>query len=105
MGLHELERLVTELEASDDRKGFGTDMETYLERYDLSDRERDLILRRDWDGLLDAGLTARGLATIGAGLGISLHEIVGSMGRIPSEMWWWLLAEQKELNPLFTILP
>lgn len=105
MSLEELERLVTELERSDDRESFRMDMKAHLARYGLSQRETDLILQCDWDGLFDAGLTVRGLAAIGAGLGISLHEIVGSMSVVTSEMCWWLAAERNELNPLFTIFP
>lgn len=64
-----------------------------------------LLLERDWQGLVDAGVTVYLLTKLGAALGISLIEMGAAMRGVSREQFGRLLKEQNSRNRRFAILP
>ena len=62
-----------------EREAFKRDEEAFMARFALSDAERELIRRRDFQGLIEAGTNIYFLLKIGAATGTSLYRMGAQM--------------------------
>ena len=76
---YRLNKLSASLVDPDNRAEFLADESAYCDRFGLSDHERDLVLQRDWPGMIEAGGNVYVFLKIGATIGVSLLEVGASM--------------------------
>jgi protocatechuate 4,5-dioxygenase alpha subunit len=62
-----------------ERDAFKRDEEAFMARFALSEAERELIRRRDFQGLIEAGTNIYFLLKIGAATGTSLYRMGAQM--------------------------
>lgn len=105
MSAYNLNRLMYDLREPANRDAIRSDLEAYLDRYELTDDERSLVRNRDWQGLVDAGASIYSLTKIGAALGVSLYQMGAGMRGMSDEEFWEFVAEQDERNRQYAILP
>ena len=72
---YRLNRMAMTLTNEENRRRFAADEDAYLQRSGLSDDEVELVRRRDWKGMLDAGGSIYLIIKIAGALGISLPEV------------------------------
>ena len=70
-----LNRFCLSLKKPQNREAFLKDEATYVAQYGLSDKEIDLIARRDWTGLLEAGGHLQAILKLAATVGLNLYHI------------------------------
>jgi protocatechuate 4,5-dioxygenase alpha subunit len=74
-----LNRLCASLCKPENRDAFKRDEEAYLSKFGLSDREKDLVRRRDFQGLIEAGTNIYFLLKIGSVTGNGLYRMGAQM--------------------------
>jgi len=69
---YRLNRLSMTLTRRENREAFLADEESYMQRLDLTEEERDMVRRRDWGAIIRSGgniyLTLKIAATVGSNL-------------------------------------
>lgn len=70
-----INRFSLSLKLPENRKAFLADPNAYMTRFDLSKAEKDLVLARDWTGLLKAGGHLQAILKIAAAVGENLWHI------------------------------
>src|SRR6202040_3498580 len=68
--VYEISRLLYDLRNPANREAFRADSQAYYQRYAIGDRGMRLLMDRDWQGLVDAGVTVYLLTKLGAALGV-----------------------------------
>ena len=63
----------------ENREAFKRDEEGYMARFGLSDEEKQLIRKRDFAGLIDAGLNIYWMLKLGSVTGNSLYRMGAQM--------------------------
>jgi protocatechuate 4,5-dioxygenase, alpha chain len=101
---YEVSRMLYSLRAPENRDACRTDPERYYRRYGLSDPEVELLLRRDWQGLVDAGVSIYLLTKLTAVLNVDLFDVGASMRGMPREDFLRLLRSQAEQNRRYAVL-
>jgi len=66
VSVYEVSRLLYGLREPVNREACWADPEAYYRHYDLSESELHLLLTRDWQGLVDAGVSIYLLTKLGA---------------------------------------
>lgn len=74
-----LNRLCASLCDPRNREAFKADEEAYMAKFALSDAERQLIHKRDFKGLIEAGTNIYALLKIGSVTGNSLYRMGAQM--------------------------
>jgi protocatechuate 4,5-dioxygenase, alpha chain len=74
-----LNRLCASLCSAANREAFKKDEEAYMNRFALSASEKELIRRRDFQGLIDAGTNIYFLLKIGSVTGNGLYRMGAQM--------------------------
>jgi protocatechuate 4,5-dioxygenase alpha subunit len=74
-----LNRMCAALCSPAEREAFKRDEEAFMARFGLSEAERELIRRRDFQGLIEAGTNIYFLLKIGAATGTSLYRMGAQM--------------------------
>ncbi len=74
-----LNRMCGSLCAPENREAFKRDEEAYLARFQLTEGEKDLIRRRDFAGMIDAGMNIYWMLKIGSVTGNSLYRMGAQM--------------------------
>ncbi len=105
MSSYELNRLMYDLREPDNRDALRSDLDAYLDRYDLTEDEKQLVRDGEWQGLVDHGVSVYVLTKIGAVIDVSLYEMGASMRGQSMDEFWTFVAEQNERNAEHTILP
>lgn len=105
MSSYELNRLMYDLREPEKREVLRSDLEDYLGRYDVTEEEKDLVRRGDWQGLVDHGVSVYVLTKIGAVLDVSLYEMGASMRGQNMADFWSFITDQNEKNRHRAILP
>ena len=98
MSTYEISRLLYGLRDPENREACRADPEAYYRRYDIDEAELQLLLKRDWQGLVDAGVSIYLLTKLGATLNVDLLEIGALMRGTTKEAFLRLLKEQAERN-------
>jgi hypothetical protein len=103
MSVYEVSRLLYGLREPANREACQRDAAAYYRRYDVSEAELQLLLTRDWQGLVNAGVSIYLLTKLSATVGVDLLEIGASMRGIPREEFLRFLKEQGERNRKYAI--
>ena len=74
-----LNRLCASLCQPENREAFKRDEHAYLSKFGLSDQEKDLVRRRDFQGLIEAGTNIYYLLKIGSVTGNGLYKMGAQM--------------------------
>ena len=74
-----LNRLCAALCSPQERDAFKRDEEAFMARFGLSAAEKDLIRKRDFQGLIDAGTNIYSLLKIGSATGNGLYKMGAQM--------------------------
>lgn len=105
MSAYELNRLMYDLREPDNREAIRSDLDSYLDRYDVTEDEKQLVRDGDWQGLVDVGVSVYVLTKIGAALDVSLYEMGASMRGVSMEEFWSFIADQNEKYRQYAVLP
>jgi len=62
-----------------EREAFKRDEEAFMERFSLNEQEKHLIRRRDFKGLIEAGMNIYAMLKIGSATGNSLYRMGAQM--------------------------
>ena len=76
---YRLNKLCGSLCSAQNREAFKRDEEAYMDRFSLSDAEKDLIRRRDFAGMIQAGMNIYWMLKIGSVTGNSLYRMGAQM--------------------------
>lgn len=104
MSVYEVSRLLYSLRDPENRQACQANPEAYYCRYDLTKTELRLLLKPDWQGLVDAGVSIYLLTKLSATLNIDLLEIGASMRGMSREDFSRFVREQAERNSKYAIL-
>jgi protocatechuate 4,5-dioxygenase, alpha chain len=74
-----LNKLCASLCKPENRDAFKRDEEAYLSKFRLSDLEKDLVRRRDFQGLIEAGTNIYFLLKVGSVTGNGLYRMGAQM--------------------------
>jgi protocatechuate 4,5-dioxygenase alpha subunit len=74
-----LNKLCAALCSPHQREAFKRDEETYLSKFGLSEEEKDLVRKRDFRGLIEAGTNIYYLLKIGSVTGNGLYKMGAQM--------------------------
>ena len=74
-----LNRMCGSLCSPQNREAFKRDEEEYMARFGLSEEEKDLIRRRDFAGMIHAGMNIYWMLKIGSVTGNSLYRMGAQM--------------------------
>jgi hypothetical protein len=102
---YEICRLLYDLRDPARREACRAGPEAFYRGYRVGERGLRLLLDRDWQGLVDAGVTVYLLTKLGAALGVSLIEIGAAMRGVSRAEFERFLNEQNQRNRSFAILP
>jgi gallate dioxygenase len=103
--VYEISRLLYDLRNPANREAFRADQQAYYRRYAIGERGMRLLMDRDWQGLVDAGVTVYLLTKLGAVLGVSLLEMGAAMRRMSIDEFQRFIDEQNQRNRAFALLP
>ena len=74
-----LNRMCAALCSAQERDAFKRDEEAFMSRYGLTGPERELVRRRDFQGLIEAGTNIYFLLKIGSATGTGLYKMGAQM--------------------------
>ena len=76
---YRINKLCSSLTRAENREAYRADEPAYLERWNLVPREREMILKRDFAGLLAAGGNIFFLIKLGGVTGVPIYEMGAQM--------------------------
>ena len=88
-----LNKMSAALKNADDRAAFLADEEAFMERFGLSEAQKDAVRRRDWMKMLELGGNIYFCARIGLVEGLSVQDIDAQMTGVTTEEFTKMLAE------------
>lgn len=100
-----LNQAFNDLRHPDSRKAFTSDLSSYLDRYPLSEQEKELVLTGDWAGCIAAGASVYTLTKVGATTGISLLAMGAAMRGMSPVQFSTFLKEQNEAAAPYALYP
>jgi protocatechuate 4,5-dioxygenase alpha subunit len=103
MSLYELSRACYDLRDEAKRQQFRAGPETYAASYDLTVREREMLLHLDWRALAEAGVSIYVLTKLGAASNIEFLELEGAMRGMSKKEFVDFLKQQAEQNKAFAL--
>ena len=62
-----------------EREAFKRDEEAFMSRFSLTEEEKNLIRRRDFEGLIEAGMNIYAMLKVGSATGNSLYRMGAQM--------------------------
>jgi protocatechuate 4,5-dioxygenase alpha chain len=74
-----LNRMCEALCSPVERDAFKRDEEAFMNRFNLNDHEKDLLRRRDFKGLIEAGMNIYAMLKVGSATGNSLYRMGAQM--------------------------
>ena len=74
-----LNKLCAALCSPQEREAFKRDEDAFMSRFGLNEKEKDLIRKRDFKGLIEAGTNIYALLKIGSATGHSLYRMGAQM--------------------------
>jgi len=103
--LYEISRLLYDLRDPANREAVRADAEAYYRRYAIGERGIRLLMERDWQGLVDIGVTVYLLTKLGAALGVTLLEMGAAMRLMSSREFQLFIEKQNKRNRPMALLP
>lgn len=104
MSSYDLSRALYDLREPPKREAFLADQEAYARRYSLSGKERELLLKPDWRGLAEAGVSIYLLTKLAAALKVDFVEMEAVMRGMNKQEFMRFLGEQAERNKHYAML-
>jgi gallate dioxygenase len=101
---YDLSRALYDLREPEKRKAFLDDEQSYARSYSLAEKERDLLLKHDWRGLAEAGVSIYLLTKLAAALHVDFVEMEGAMRGMNKQEFARFLGEQAERNKRYAML-
>jgi protocatechuate 4,5-dioxygenase, alpha chain len=74
-----LNRMCTALCSPAEREAFKRDEEAFMNRFALTEAEKELVRKRDFKGLIEAGMNIYAMLKIGSATGNSLYRMGAQM--------------------------
>ena len=74
-----LNRMCTALCSPAEREAFKRDEDAFMSRFGLTEQEKDLIRKRDFKGLIEAGMNIYAMLKVGSATGNSLYRMGAQM--------------------------
>jgi protocatechuate 4,5-dioxygenase, alpha chain len=74
-----LNKMCTALCSPAEREAFKRDEEAFMARFSLTETEKDLVRKRDFHGLIEAGMNIYAMLKIGSATGNSLYRMGAQM--------------------------
>lgn len=105
MSAYGLNRMMYDLRSPENREALRADLEAYLDRYDITEPEKQLVRSGDWQGLVEAGASIYVLTKIGAALDVSLLQMGAQMRDQALPGFLDFLRQQNERVAAFALLP
>jgi aromatic-ring opening dioxygenase LigAB LigA subunit len=103
MSLYELSRACYDLRDEAKRQQFRSNPEAYAACYDLAAQERELLLKLDWRGLAEGGVSIYVLTKLGAASNVEFLELEGAMRSMSKQQFIDFLKQQAERNKVFAL--
>jgi protocatechuate 4,5-dioxygenase alpha subunit len=103
MSLYELSRACYDLRDEARRQQFRTGPETYAGGYNLTPREREMLLQLDWRALAESGVSIYVLTKLGAAGKVEFLELEGAMRGMSKQEFVDFLKRQAEQNKAFAL--
>lgn len=103
MGLYELSRACYDLRDETKRQQFRSGPEAYAACYELTAREREMLLKLDWNGLAEYGVSIYVLTKLGAASNVDFLELEGAMRKMSKQQFVDFLKQQAEQNKTFAL--
>ena len=85
-GYH-LNQFCISLRKAPNREAFGADEGAYLDKYKMTDEQRQAVIDRDWNQLLELGGNIYYTSKLAANDGINFQELAGLMTGMGSEAY------------------
>jgi protocatechuate 4,5-dioxygenase, alpha chain len=101
----EISRLLYSLRDSANRAAVRANPEDYYQRFAVGADGMSLLLNRDWQGLVDVGITIYLLTKLGAALGVSLLQMGAAMRGMSDDDFQRFIEQQNECNRSLAVLP
>jgi protocatechuate 4,5-dioxygenase alpha chain len=76
---YRLNKMCAALCSPAEREAFKRDEEAYMARFSLTDAEKDLIRKRDFAGMIEAGMNIYFMLKVGSSTGNSLYRMGAQM--------------------------
>ena len=74
-----LNKMCTALCSSAEREAFKRDEEAFMARFSLTENEKELVRKRNFKGLIEAGMNIYAMLKIGSATGNSLYRMGAQM--------------------------
>ncbi len=103
MSLYQLSRACYDLRDEAKRQQFRASQETYAAGYDLTAREREMLLHLDWRALAEADVSIYVLTKLGAASNVEFLELEGAMRGMSKQEFVDFLKQQAEQNKAFAL--
>jgi len=103
MSLYQLSRACYDLRDEARRQQFRSGPEAYAACYDLTAREREMLLKLDWSGLAEYGVSIYVLTKLGAASNVEFLELEGAMRKMSKQQFVDFLKQQAEQNKAFAL--
>jgi len=101
---YDLSRALYDLREPQKREAFLVDQEAYARSYSLNGQERELLLKHDWRGLAEAGVSIYLLTKLAAALRVDFVEMEAAMRGMNKQEFVRFLGEQAERNKRYAML-
>jgi protocatechuate 4,5-dioxygenase alpha subunit len=103
MSLYELSRACYDLREEGKRQQFRSTPEAYAASYNLTEREREMLLKLDWRALAEAGVSIYVLTKLGAASNVEFLELEGAMRGMSKQQFADFLKQQAQQNKSFAV--
>ena len=103
MSLYELSRACYDLRDEAKRQQFRTNPGAHAACYQLTPREREMLLNLEWRGLAEAGVSIYVLTKLGAASNVEFLELEGAMRGMSKQQFVDFLKQQAEQNKQFAL--
>jgi len=103
MSLYELSRACYDLREETKRDQFHAAPEKYSAGYNLTEREREMLLKLDWRALAEAGVSIYVLTKLGAASNVEFLELEGAMRGMSKQQFVDFLKQQAQQNKSFAL--
>lgn len=91
-GYH-LNQFCISLRLQENRDAFNADERAYLDRYPMTEAQRQAVLDRDWNGLLAVGGNIYYTSKLAANDGINFQQLAGIMTGMGNEAYRKMMVE------------
>ena len=76
---YRLNKMCARLCSPEEREAFKRDEETFMSRFGLTEAEKELIRKRNFQGLIDAGMNIYSMLKVGSATGNGLYKMGAQM--------------------------